>query len=63
MPKKILKKGFCFLGNCIWTGWVKMSLSRGEYLISSVNVLKNGSQILRITKRDFLRLSSLGSDQ
>ena len=52
-------KSFCFCDNCIWIGWVKLSLFRREYFPSAVNVLTSSLKTLLITMRDILRLCSL----
>ena len=62
IPKK-LTFFFCFLGNCIWIGCVKLSLLRREFLSFVVNALNNRTKILHIIKRDFFRSNFLHSDQ
>ena len=57
--EKEFQKVFIFLDNCIWIGWVKLSLLRREYLSSAVIVLTNSVKILHITKRDSFRLNFL----
>ena len=41
---------------------VKLSLLRGEYLSSAVNVLTNTYKALHLTKTDFFRLNYLQND-
>ena len=62
MQRKIDKKAFCFGDNSIWSGCVKLSLLRKEYLSSAVNVLTNSYKILHITKRDIFQLIYLQND-
>ena len=57
------KKNFCFCCNCIWICCLKLSLLRREYLSSHVIMLRNIIESLSITKRDFLQLNCLHSDQ
>ena len=47
----------------IQTSCVKLSLFRGEYLSSAVNVLTNSHNILHITTSDFFKLNILIDDQ
>ena len=63
MQEKIEKKFFCFWDNCVRIGCVKLSLLRGEYLSSAVNVLTTSYKALRLTKTDFFRLNYLPNDQ
>ena len=63
IQKKNWKKVFSFRDNCIWVGWVKLSLLRREYFWPAVNVLKNSPEILPITKREFFEVNCLHSDQ
>ena len=49
--KLIEKKFFCFLDNCIWICWIKLSLLRREYLSSAVIKLTNSLKNLHITRR------------
>ena len=50
------QKGFCFWGNSVWIGCIKLSLLRTEYLSSPVNVLTDSLKILHVTKRDLFQL-------
>ena len=50
------QKGFCFWGNSVWIGCIKLSLLRTEYLSSAVNVLTDSLKILHVTKRDLFQL-------
>ena len=63
MQKKTEKIFFDFLDNWIWIGRVKLSVLRRQYLSSAINVLKNSPNIFHITKRYFLQLNHLHSDQ
>ena len=54
---------FSFWDNCIWIGCLKVSLLRREYLLWAVNVWRNSLKNLHITKREFLQLNCLHSDQ
>ena len=60
--RKTSEKYFCFWDNCIWTGCVKLSLLRTEYLSSALIVLTKSLNILHITNRDFLKLYCLHID-
>ena len=60
--KKRREKDFCFCDNCIWSGCIKLSLLRREYLSLADNVLTNSYNVLRITKRDIFRLIYLQND-
>ena len=53
--QKNWEKVFCFWDNSAWTGGIKFSLLRTEYLSSAVNVLTNSLKILHITNRDLFR--------
>ena len=61
--EKNWEKVFTFRGNCIWIGYFTSFLLRREYYWLAVNVLKNSSEILLITKRDFSELNCFHSDQ
>ena len=61
MQKKVEK--FFFRDNCIRIGCGKLLLLRRKYLSSALNVLTTSFKIFLITKRDFLRLTCLHSDQ
>ena len=61
--RKNWEKVFCFWDICIWACVNKLSLSRREYLSSAVNVLRNSSNILHITKTGFSQLNCIQSDQ
>ena len=63
MQKKIEKNLFCFWYNCIWIGFVNLSLLRREKLWLGVNVFTNSLKILHITKRGFFQLNCLHIDQ
>ena len=58
-----IDKSFYFLNSCFWIGWVKLYLLRRKDLSSEVNVLRNSPKILHITKKKFLELNVLHSDQ
>ena len=58
IAEKIRENAFCFLDNCNWIGCVNLSLLRRENLWTAVNVLKNGPNILHITKRDFFQCNN-----
>ena len=60
--EKNSEKVFCFWDNSIWIGCVKLSLLRGEYLSSAVNVLKNSFKILNSSKIDLFQLNYVQSD-
>ena len=53
---------FCFWDNSIWIGCVKLSLLRGEYLSSAVNVLTNSLNILNSSNIDLFQLNFVDSD-
>ena len=57
------KRVFCFWGNWIWTGIVKLFVLRTGYFLSAVNVLTSSTKILHVNKRDFFQLNWLGSHQ
>ena len=57
------EKKFFFRDNGIWTGIVKLSLSRTGYFSSPANVLTSSPKTLHVNKRDVFQLSWLGSDQ
>ena len=61
--EKKSEKVFYFWGTFIWIGWVKLSLLRREYLLSAHSLLGNSLEILHISKKDFLRVNCLHSDQ
>ena len=61
--QKKFKKNFFFWDNCIWIGCLKLSLLRRENLSWAVNMLTNIDKTLHITKRDFLQLNYLQSEQ
>ena len=63
LQKKIKEKVLPFRDNCIWFGWVQLSLLRREYFWPAFNVLESSPQILSITKRDFSELNCLDSCQ
>ena len=44
----------CSCNTCIWTGCVKRSLLKREYLPSALSVLINSLEILHVTNREFL---------
>ena len=54
---------FFLRDNCISIGCLKLSVLRGGYLSSAVNMLTNILKTLHITKRDFLQLNYLHSEQ
>ena len=45
-----------FWDNCIWIGWVKLSLLRREFLSSAVNVLTSSPKIFNIWLREVFRI-------
>ena len=61
--QKKFEKVFSFRDNCIWSGCVKLSPLKREYLPSALIVLGNSLEILHITNRDFLKVNCLQSDQ
>ena len=61
--RKNPEKAFCFWDNYVRNGCVKLSVLRGEYLSSAVNVLTNSYKSLRLTKTDFFWLNYLPNDQ
>ena len=60
--EKNWEKVFCFWDNSIWIGCVKLSLLRGEYLSSAVNVLTNSLNILNSSNIDLFQLNYVDSD-
>ena len=54
---------FYFEDSRIWIGSLKLSVLRGGYLPSEVNMLKNILKTLDISKRDYLQLNWFHSDQ
>ena len=54
---------FFLRDNCISIGCLKLSVLRGGYLSSAVNMLTNILKTFHITKRDFLQLNYLHSEQ
>ena len=60
--EKNWEKVFCFWDNSIWIGCVKLSLLRGEYLSSAVNVLTNSLNILNSGNIDLFQLNYVDSD-
>ena len=56
------KKVFCFSGNWIRTGIVKLFLLRTGYFSSTANVLTSSTSILHVNRRGFFKLSWLASD-
>ena len=63
MAQKNSEKTFRFWDNFFWIGCVKLSLLRGEYLSSAVNMLTNSHNMLHITKSDFFKLNIIRGDQ
>ena len=61
--KRLRKRFFFFLDNCIWIGCLTLSLLRRENLPPTVNMFTNSPKILYIPKRDFLQLNCLHSHQ
>ena len=61
--EKNREKFFNFRNNCIWVGCVKLSLLKRDYFWPAVNMLKNSPKILPITKRHFVNINCLHSDQ
>ena len=62
MHKKNCEKASCFSDDCVRIGCAKLSLLRGEYLSSALNVLTNSYKALRLTKTDFFGLNYLADD-
>ena len=62
MPKKNGEKVFCFWDNSVWIDCVNLSLLRGEYLSSAVNVLRNSLNILNSGNIDLFQLNYVDSD-
>ena len=60
--EKNWEKVFCFWDNSIWIGCVKLSVLRGEYLSSAVNVLTNSLNILNSGNIDLFQLNYVDSD-
>ena len=63
MKKKKTENDFCFWDNCIWIGYIKLSLLRREYSLSAANKLTNSIKILHSAKRDFFQVTFLQSYQ
>ena len=63
MPKKSLGKVFPFRDKYISIGYLKLSLLRRKYFWLAVNVLKNTTERLPITRRGFFELNYLHSEQ
>ena len=61
--RKKWEKVFCFWDNIIWIGIVKLSLWRTGNFSSTTNVLTSSPKILRVNKREFIKLNWLGSHQ
>ena len=57
------EKLFCFWGNCIWIGIVKLCLWRTRYFSSTGNVLRISLKILLVNQTDLFQLNFLGSDR
>ena len=47
------EKDFCFWGNCIWIGIVKLSLLRTGFFSSAANLLTSSPKIFHVSKRGF----------
>ena len=60
---KISEKRYFFWDNCIWIGFIKLSLLRRGYFSSAANVLKGSPKIFHVNKRDFFQLNWLGNGQ
>ena len=60
--EKNWEKVFCFWDNSIWIGCFKLSLSRGEYFSSAVNVLTKCLKILNSSNIDLFQLSYVHID-
>ena len=58
-----MRKGFFFWDNCIWIGFLKLSLLKTGYFSLEANVLPNSTKIWHVNKRDFLQFNWLGRDQ
>ena len=61
--QKIPKKFYFFWCNCIWIGFVKLSLLRKGYFSSAPNVLTSSPEIRHVNKRDVFHLNSLAHYQ
>ena len=61
--EKNSEKAICFSDNCIWIGFVNLSLLRREYLSATFNALRKYAKVLHVTVRAFFQLISLHSDQ
>ena len=57
MKKKLEKKFFCFMENCISTGIVKLTLLRTGYLSLAANMLADSPNIWHVNKRYFFQLN------
>ena len=62
IPKKNGEKVFCFWDYRVWIDCVNLSLLRGEYLSSAVNVSTNSLKILNSTNIDLFQLNYFHSD-
>ena len=60
--EKNCAKGFSFWDNSIWICRAKLSLLRGEYLSSAVNVLTKSLKILNSPNIDLFQLNYVDSD-
>ena len=60
---KSSEKLFCFYDNCIWIGFVKLSLLRTGYFSWVGNVLARSIKIWHDNKREFFEHNLLASDQ
>ena len=61
--EKNSEKAICFSDNCIWIGFVYLSLLRRAYLSATFNALIKCTKVLRIAMKAFFQLICLHSDQ
>ena len=60
---KTSEKVFCFWYNCIWIGFIELSLLRTGHLSSAANVLTSSPKNWNVNKTDFFQLNYLETDQ
>ena len=61
--EKNWEKCFSFWDNCMWMGYIKLSILGREHLPTALIVLRNGLKLSHITKRDFLEVNCVPVDQ
>ena len=61
--QKISEKTFCFSDKCIGIRYIKLSLLRTEYLLSTVGVLTNILNPLHVTNSHFFQMNYLEINQ